>query len=251
MPNPAPSKMQSERADLTRARILEAAIGEFSEHGLAGARTEQIAEAAGVNKALLYYYFQGKEALYAAALELVADRVVQSSLAVLESKRSAGERMLQFALNHFDRIHSQRAFQSLMQQELMRLQRGEENALTPLVEKVFRPMMERVSGLLSEGMQSGELIQADGWQIMYASLGANVFYFLSGPVIGILRGSDLYTRKALIERRKAAVEFLGQAIFCDRKHGARVAAHVLANTPMPESGNFKRTDFRHFEVKGK
>jgi TetR/AcrR family transcriptional regulator len=245
------NKIQTERADATRARILEAAINEFSENGLAGARTEQIAEAAGVNKALLYYYFQGKEALYAAALELVAERAVASNLAVLDSKRSAGERMVHFALNHFDRIYSHRSFHSLLQQELMRLQRGEENALTPLVERVFRPMMSRIQELLAEGMRTGELIQVDEWQIFYASLGANVFYFLSGPVIGILRETDVYTRKALVARRKAAVEFLGQAIFCDRKHGARVAARVLAATPMPEGRNFKRADFRHLEVKGK
>ena len=237
---------QTERADQTRARILDAAIGEFSENGLAGARTEQIAEAAGVNKALLYYYFKGKDALYAAALEVVADRVVASSMAVLRSKRSAGDRLVQFVLNHFDRIHSQRAFQSLMQQELMRLREGEKNALTPLVDKVFRPMMDRVTELLLEGMRTKELIRVDEWQMMYAALGANVFYFLSGPVIGMLTGKDLFERKALEARRKAAIEYLGQTVFLDRRHGARVAARVLKETPMPRSGEFKK-----FEVKFK
>jgi TetR/AcrR family transcriptional regulator len=240
------ARTQTERADQTRTRILDAAISEFSENGLAGARTEQIAEAAGVNKALLYYYFKGKQALYAAALEVVAERVVTSSMAVMRSKRSAGERLVQFVLNHFDRIHSQRAFQSLMQQELMRLRESEENALTPLVDRVFRPMMGRVTELLAEGMRSKELIRADEWQMMYAALGANVFYFLSGPVMGLLRGKDLFEPGALKARRKAAVEYLGQTIFLDRRHGARVAARVLKATPMPKSGNFKK-----FEVKFK
>ena len=56
----------SDRAAETRARILDAALKEFSAHGLAGARTEQIASIAGVNKALLYYYFKSKRGLYAA-----------------------------------------------------------------------------------------------------------------------------------------------------------------------------------------
>ena len=86
MTAPTPSRTQAERADQTRARILDAAIREFSENGLAGARTEQIAEAAGVNKALLYYYFQGKESLYDAALEAVAQRVVASSMAAMGSE---------------------------------------------------------------------------------------------------------------------------------------------------------------------
>src|SRR5579863_10022597 len=190
-----PSRTQTERADQTRGRILEAAVHEFSANGLAGARTEQIAEAAGVNKALLYYYFSNKQALYDAALEAVADRVVTSSMAAMGSARSAGERLVQFALNHFDRIHSQRAFQSLMQQEMMRLHRGEENALAPIVEKVFRPMMMRIRQVYEEGRGSGELIDVDESQIMYAALGANVFYFLSAPVMGMLTGMHYFDRE--------------------------------------------------------
>jgi TetR/AcrR family transcriptional regulator len=229
-----PSRTQTERADQTRGRILEAAVHEFSANGLAGARTEQIAEAAGVNKALLYYYFSNKQALYDAALESVANRVVTSSMAAMGSARSAGERLVQFALNHFDRIHSQRAFQSLMQQEMMRLHRGEENALAPIVEKVFRPMMMRIRQVYEEGRGSGELIDVDESQIMYAALGANVFYFLSAPVMGMLTGMNYFDREMLEFRRKAAIEYLGTTIFNDRKHGARVAVRVLASTPMPE-----------------
>ena len=234
MMNATPSRTQADRADQTRARILEAAVTEFSASGLAGTRTEQIAEAAGVNKALLYYYFQSKQALYDAALESVAARVVTSSMAAIEADCSAGERLVQFALNHFDRIHSQREFQSLMQQEMMRLRLGEENPVTPLVERVFRPMMGRVEAVYQEGRASQELVDVDEWQIMYAALGANVFYFLSAPVVGLLTGKDLFERSTLEFRRKAAVEYLGKTIFNDREHGARVAARVLAATPMPE-----------------
>jgi TetR/AcrR family transcriptional regulator len=232
-------RTQAERADQTRARILDAAIRQFSDNGLAGARTEQIAEAAGVNKALLYYYFKGKEALYAAALESVAEGVRVSSLAVLEGEGSAGERFLHSALNQFDRIHTNRGFQSLMQQEMVRLHRGEDNALTPLVETVFRPLMSRMQEVLREGMASGELIAADPTQIRYAALGANVLYFLSAPLMGMVTGTDLLERSALERRRKTAIEYLGQTIFTDREHGARVAARVLAATPMPTDGGIR------------
>ena len=231
-----PTRTQAERADQTRARILEAAVREFSACGLAGARTERIAEAAGVNKALLYYYFSNKLALYDAALEAVASRVVTSSMAAMGAECSAGERLLQFALNHFDRIHSQRAFQSLMQQEMIRVHRGEENALASLVDKVFRPTMARVQQVYREGRDSGELIKVDELQIMYAALGANVFYFLSAPVMGMLTGTNPFDRCALAFRRRAAIEYLGSTIFMDRQQGAAVAARVLAATPMPAPG---------------
>lgn len=230
-----PTHTQSERADLTRARILEAATREFSSNGLAGARTEQIAEAAGVNKALIYYYFQGKEALYAAALESVAKRMAASNMKVLVLECSAGERLLRFALNHFDRIYSQPVFQNLMQQEMMRFRKGESSAMNPLVEKLFRPLADKMFAVAEEGIRSGELIPAESSQIIYAALGGNVFYFLSAPMMRLIGAANPFERSALEFRRKAAIEYLGQTIFVDREHGARAAARVLAATPMPES----------------
>src|ERR1700689_4771147 len=111
--DPTPqSRPQTERSDHTRTRILDAATQEFGANGLAGARTERIAETAGVNKALLYYYFRNKNDLYAAALEAVAERVSLSGMSLLELESSAGERLLRAALNHFDRIYSQPVFQT-------------------------------------------------------------------------------------------------------------------------------------------
>src|ERR1700744_5908466 len=113
------------RSDQTRNRILQAAIQEFSDHGLAGARTGAIAASAGVNKALLYYYFRDKESLYHAALEEVAGKVAGAALAVLDMTCSPGERLLRFALQHFDRVFSHQSFQALMQKEMIRLHQGE------------------------------------------------------------------------------------------------------------------------------
>lgn len=56
-------------ADRSQLAILHAARDEFHEHGLGGARVERIAERAGVDKKLIYYYFQNKDALFQAVLE--------------------------------------------------------------------------------------------------------------------------------------------------------------------------------------
>ncbi len=55
-------------AGATRARILDAAIAEFSARGLAGARIDRIAEAAGANKRMIYVHFGSKDGLFDAAL---------------------------------------------------------------------------------------------------------------------------------------------------------------------------------------
>ena len=229
-----PNTVTSERSAETRQRILDAAAREFAAHGLAGGRTEAIAVAAGVNKALLYYYFESKDRLYQAALEDIAARVRDTTMAVLLKDASPGERILRAALSHFDRILSQQVFQSLMQQEMIRLHKGESAGMPVIVKKVFEPVIILYRAMVREGIASGELINTDWMQIHLSSLGANVLYFLSAPVWRIVFGDEPMQKDALVARRKAIVDFLGQAIFTDRRYGAELAARVYADMPMPD-----------------
>jgi TetR/AcrR family transcriptional regulator len=239
MPTHPQPDAQADRSAETKTRILEAAIREFSDNGLAGARTEQIAAAAGVNKALLYYYFESKEKLYSAALELVSARVRDRSMAVYLRAESPGERMLRAALDHFDRILTQREFQSLMQQEMMRLHKGELGELPILVKRVFAPLQAMFQSMVREGIASGELIDTDWLQIVLSALGSNVFYFLSAPIWRLILPFEPFEAEVLRARRATLVDFLGQAIFKDRARGAELAAKVLADSPMPECPEFK------------
>jgi AcrR family transcriptional regulator len=63
-----PSVSRPRNVERTKATLLEAALAEFSEHGLAGARIDRIAERAGANKRLLYAYFGNKHEVFAAAV---------------------------------------------------------------------------------------------------------------------------------------------------------------------------------------
>jgi TetR/AcrR family transcriptional regulator len=109
-----------------------------------------------------------------------------------------------------------------------------ETTHSPLVEKLFKPMGEKTLAVVQEAISSREMIPVEPTQVTYSALGANVFYFLSAPMMRTILHADPFERGALEFRRKAAVEFLGLALFVDREHGARLAAKVLADTPMPE-----------------
>src|SRR5260221_12709980 len=80
----------------TRAWILGAATGEFARHGLGGARVDRIAERAGSNKRMLYYYFGDKEGLFQAVLEQTyADiRSAEQKLNLLDATPEDGVRRL-------------------------------------------------------------------------------------------------------------------------------------------------------------
>jgi TetR/AcrR family transcriptional regulator len=233
MKNPDPNR----RADRTRKAILRAAIREFSAHGLAGARTDAIAEAAKVNKALLYYYYKSKRGLYAAAIEEVSGSVAERAFAALDPSRSAGDRLLRTALDHFDRILTQRDFQSLMQQEMVRMRRGESESIPALVKNVFKPLLGKLEEAVHQGIESGELCKMDWLQVVYSVLGANVLYFLSAPMMRMVLPFDPMDNAAIELRRKTAVQFLGSALFVDRAHGARLARRVIADMPMPRAQN--------------
>jgi AcrR family transcriptional regulator len=63
--------MMARDSTATRARILDAAIAEFTAYGLAGARIDRIAEIAGANKRSIYVYYENKELLFSAAMHRV------------------------------------------------------------------------------------------------------------------------------------------------------------------------------------
>ena len=62
----------------TKLRILEAAEGEFSEKGFDGARVDEIARRAGVNKALLYYYFTNKKNIFEELVKMHLEDLIEA-----------------------------------------------------------------------------------------------------------------------------------------------------------------------------
>ena len=84
----------------TRNRILEAATGEFAAYGLAGARIDRIAEAAGANKRSIYVYFGSKEGLFTAALNRVISDLVEAVPLTEEDLPGYAGRMFDYVLAH-------------------------------------------------------------------------------------------------------------------------------------------------------
>src|SRR5438132_5730025 len=92
------------RPEQTRDAILQAAIQEFARYGIAGARTDAIARAARVNKALLYYYFKDKQTLYGAAMDHAFRQLSTHMMAVLERDLPPGEKVRVYVGEYFDFI---------------------------------------------------------------------------------------------------------------------------------------------------
>ena len=122
-------------------------------------------------------------------------------MAALDPKHSAGERLLRAAISHFDRIMTQREFQNLMQQEMVRFRRGERGEVPLLVKKVFKPLLMKIEEAVREGIRSRELCEFDWLQVVYSMFGQNVFFFLSAPMVQLALPLNPFEPAALEARR--------------------------------------------------
>jgi AcrR family transcriptional regulator len=98
------SAVRAERDGDTEQRILAAARAVFVRRGTAGARMQEIAEEAGVNQALLHYYFRSKDGLAAAVFKEAAGRLVPAVLRVLGSDASLEQKVEQFVHLYIDTV---------------------------------------------------------------------------------------------------------------------------------------------------
>ena len=199
--------------EVTRAAILEAALHEFATEGLAGARTDHIARAAGVNKALLYYYFEDKETLYGAALDHVFEALATAITTVLKRDLPPREKVLAAAGAHFDFVAHSPIYPRLVQREMMRAGRAGSPHIRRLVDNFMRPMMGRWMALLEAGMRSGEFRELDPQNFVLSMVAMNVFYFSSAPVVAELMHADPLTPEIVARRRSAVLDLIAAALF--------------------------------------
>ena len=92
---------------------------------------------------------------------------------------------------------------------------------------------------VEDGIRTGELCRMDWLQVVYSIFGANVFYFLSAPMMELALPFEPFEPKALKQRREIAVHFLGTALFTDRAAGIKLADRILREMPMPRVTNMQ------------
>jgi TetR/AcrR family transcriptional regulator len=216
MPRREPSK-QAARREKTRAAILAAAQRVFAEAGFGGARVEEIARRAGVNRASIFYYFEGKGDLYQTVLQtLVAPLLddVRKVLALGEQVRASGpaveliERGVSVAVDFLAR--NPNAARILLR-ELADYQPGRNPALS----RALKPIVEEASAFLEARAAEGRIDPIDPVHLMTTLSGATLVFITGTPILDPrrraagLREPELAKHKsemARIARRLLGVE---------------------------------------------
>ena len=211
------------RPEQSRAAILQAAVHEFAQHGIAGARTDAIARAAKVNKALLYYYFKDKDALYGAVLDQAFGGLIAYVGEVFSRDLPPREKILAYAGAHFDYVARHPLYPRIVQGEMMGVGRGKANHLERIVKKYFRPLFGRVAEVLKTGQATGEFRPVDPLHFVPSMIAVIVFYFTAAPVMRLMTGKDPMSPERVAARRAAVLDLISAALFHQSARNSRGA----------------------------
>ena len=195
----------------SRTAILQAAIREFAREGVAGARTDAIAKAAKVNKALLYYYFRDKDALYGAALEQVFRERDSVLMPILRENTPPGEKLLRYVGAFFDFLAGHPEHREMVQREMFTMPRRAQ-ALR-IVKTYLKPMFEELLKVFREGIEKGVFRPVDPMQFIPSMAAVVVHYFGSAPFMKMNTNQDPLSPERLAARRAAVLDFISAALF--------------------------------------
>lgn len=181
------------------ARILRAATAAFAESGLAGARVDDIAGRAGVNKRMLYHYFGNKEALYLAVLEKVyADLLAAENALELDNAEPVeGVRRLMAFLWRYYREHPELI--ALLNNE--NLHRARHLRTSTRVTEMHSRLVDTLQALLGRGRAAGAFRDGVDPVQLYISCAALAYFYQSNRhTLSTIFGRDLMSRTAQSHR---------------------------------------------------
>jgi len=193
----------------TEAQILNAAKDVFQKKGMDGARMQEIANEAGINKAMLHYYYRSKQLLFEAVFNNAFSLLAPQLNKILNDDSSIEDKVKNFTSNYITFISKHPYLPNFIIQELNRnpkfFEKIQQNAAFPTLEKFKAQVALEV--------EKGILKPTDGEQLFINILSLNIFPFIASPLIKGLLKVDDKGFKQLMEKRKIAVsEFIINSI---------------------------------------
>lgn len=186
-------------AERSQQTILDSAREEFAEHGLGGGRMDRIAERAGLNKRLIYYYFKDKEQLFQSVLEQAYRdiRDAERKLKLQELRPAdAIRRLVEFTWNYY-LAHPE--FLTLLNSA--NLHRARHLETSSKARALNSPLIEMLAEILERGRKDGSFRGGvDPVQLYVSIAGLSYFYLSNNHTLAAIFGRSLMTPKARNER---------------------------------------------------
>ena len=195
----------------SRESLIGAAVAEFARKGFEGARVDEIAAAAGVNKQLVYHYFSSKQGLYLAALESVYAQIREKERRLSLGELEPREAMAQLVGFSFDYLLQHPEFIALLADE--NRNKGVHVLASDKLRQMHTPFRDMLAATLKAGIGQG-LFRADFDPVnVYISIaGMSYFFFSNNHTLSAIFGRRLDSRAALASRRRHVIAFALNAL---------------------------------------
>jgi TetR/AcrR family transcriptional regulator len=201
------STSKSDRDGATERRILDAARTVFMRRGTSGARMQEIAEEAGVNQALLHYYFRSKDGLSEAVFREAAGRLVPAVASVLESDDSLERKVEQFVHLYIDTVRKTPFLPGYILAEMHhhpeRLPALAASVAGGLPAARTKTLRRRLDAELRARAAAGTMRPIEAEQFLINVLALCVFPFVARPMLGVVFGMDESAFERFLDERRA------------------------------------------------
>jgi TetR/AcrR family transcriptional regulator len=196
----------TEKDHSTEEIIFDAAQKVFIEKGFNGARMEEIAKEAKINKSLLHYYYRTKEKLFGAIFSKVFKIFVPRMLSFIESDASLFEKIEQFVNMYIDLIMKNPYIPNFIMSEINRNPESIGNMLAEATGIKEMKTFERFSKVIEEEIEKGTIKPIKPEQLVVNIIGLCIFPFVARPILQtVLFDNDKQKYKEFIESRKKEV----------------------------------------------
>ncbi len=205
------------REAATEQRILDAARAVFLRRGTAGARMQEIAREAGVNQALLHYYFRTKERLSAAVLQHVASRIFPALVQTVAGDLSLDEKIERLVTIYIDTL-SQNLFVpgyllSEAHHDPDRIEKLLSGAIGSTPRNIAPLLLKNLERQIDEEVREGKMRPIKAQQFIINLISLCVFPFAARPMLRIVFGmDDAAFLRFVQERKKELPDFFRSAL---------------------------------------
>ncbi len=180
-------------------RIFRAAMNEFLEKGRYGARMQSIANRAGINKAMLHYYFRNKETLYGFVLKKAAAKFYGCLPDKLDVSMPFSVSLRLFIDAYIDLVNSNPRIPRFILREAAENPQGVRQLFREGTTANGNRLWLKFSDMVNKAVQQGLIRPMDPLQLYMTVLGAGLYPFLTEPA---LPPSFAANRDAFIRERK-------------------------------------------------
>jgi TetR/AcrR family transcriptional regulator len=196
----------------TRERIMEVAEDAFAFYGFSGASLQDIADRVGIKKASLFYYFKGKEELYAEVIQRVFKAIEELLFPhIYGASNDYAERIKGMVANTFDLLAKHPNYARMLYRELL----DNEDRVAEVSGMLFGPLLKGATEFLQKGIDEGQLKNVDPMHYIISNLGSITFYFVSGPLVEPFWRREILSPQVLAERREELINYCLNAIIAD------------------------------------